>query len=289
MEYSDDNIARIRAALLDYHGATHSNGRKRSWSVAAEAIAAAETPDLVPPEDDDDDDDLAGDDQRVRDPYKPLAEALRRFAAGTQTPSTDRLDAITDFLKSKKFLSDADLRSTERSPDLVQALSAFFGAAHDPAQEGIEGRFTASRKRDGLPNELSILTVRKNGNRAPAVEDRFYSLPIAPQSTKREALVRLLGRTGGSEQCFDGWVLLNKGRINLFLQDTLRSEVGVYTVVTGPGASMALLKSNDFGFPPIGYARLRKLAESKPPVEAALEKLKERLWVYRREDGDDGR
>ena len=74
MEYADDIIARIQAALIDYHAATHTNGRKRTWSAIARELheTALDTLGI--------DEDLDDDDERLSDPYKPLAEALRRFA-----------------------------------------------------------------------------------------------------------------------------------------------------------------------------------------------------------------
>ena len=67
MEYADDIIARIQAALIDYHAATHTNGRKRTWSAIARELheTALDTLGI--------DEDLDDDDERLSDPYKPLA------------------------------------------------------------------------------------------------------------------------------------------------------------------------------------------------------------------------
>lgn len=290
MEYSDDNLARIRAALLDYHAATRSNGRKRSWSDIARTIAD-EFAELMPSAEDDADDLWSENSSAVKDPHKPLAEALRRFAAGTQTPSEERLDATCGYLKAKKFLTDADLLPAESGQPLLHALTAFFGAGQGPSDRAIEGRFTASRKQEGRPIELSVLTVRANGSGAAIAEDRLYNLPIAPQSTQRDALVRLLSRTGGSEQRFDGWLFVVDGPACLVVRDTLRGEASIYTIVGGGSESelVHLVKSRDFGLTPVGYNRaaLRFAQEPQQPRERAIDRIKERMWEYRKESGDE--
>ncbi len=281
MEYSDDVLARVRAALIDYHAATHVNGRKRSWSAIAEELDE-------PLDDDDDDDDGAP----FADPFKPLAEALRRFAGGTQVPSTERLDSLCRHLVAKGFLGEADLRPAGTDHPLLHAFRSFFG---DDASSGslIKGRFAASRKPPAGRNELSILTINE-ASHAPRVEDKLYSLPIPPQSTRRDALARLLRRTGGSEQRFDGWLFGAKGQRCLLVQDTLRGESSIYTVLdykVPAGATPAiitLVKSRDFGLPPAGYeTSLLRLTETDSRREGMLAKIGERLWEYRQEAGDD--
>ena len=78
---------------------------------------------------------------------------------------------------------------------------------------------------------MTVITVRDGGAYAPVVEDKLYSLPIAPQSTKRDALARLLKRSGGSEQRFDGWLFHRNGQACLVVQDSLRGEPSIYTVL----------------------------------------------------------
>src|SRR5690606_5268543 len=146
MEYSDDILERVRAALIEYHAATAANGRKRSWSKIASDLHFSF---LEPPPIDDGADD---DDERIVDIDKPVAESLRRFAAGTQTPSKDRLDAICAYLKEKSYLSDEDLVPAEPASHLLRALQAFFGirdSAEVPAGTfTIHGVFAASSKRE---------------------------------------------------------------------------------------------------------------------------------------------
>lgn len=290
MEYADDILARIQAALIDYHAATHSNGRKRTWSAIARDLHEANIETLAVDDDEEDDDVPFG------DPYKPLAEALRRFAAGSQTPSRERLDALCTYLKSKSFLTEADLRPAEVGNSLVRALTAFFGG---PAESrdfaALHGRFAASRKLASGRTELSVINVREAGTHAPVVEDKVYSLPIAPQSTKRDALARLLKRSGGSEQRFDGWLFHRNGQTCLVVQDSLRDEPCIYTVLDrkvaagDTPAAMLLVKSRDFGAPAAGYekGRLSFVPEDASTRDVAFGKIKERIWEYRQEGDPD--
>lgn len=290
MEYSDDILARLQAALIDFHAATHSNGRKRTWSAIARELHEASSESL------DADDDEEDDDEPFGDPYKPLAEALRRFATGSQTPTKERLDAICAYLKSKSFLTDADLRPAAVGNPLVHALTAFFGS-HNEGRDfaPLRGRFAASRKLSSGRIELSVINVRDAETHAPVVEDKLYSLPIAPQSTKRDALARLLKRTGGSEQRFDGWLFHRNGQACLVVQDSLRGEPSIYTVldrkvaVGGAPAAMLLVKSRDFGAPAPGYekGRMSFVAEDESTRDIAFGKIKERIWEYRQEGDSD--
>lgn len=290
MEYSDDILARIQAALIDYHAATHTNGRKRTWSAIARELydATIDSPDA--------NDDEEDDDEPFGDPYKPLAEALRRFAAGSQTPSKERLDAVCAYLKSKSFLTEADIRPAEAGSPLVHALTAFFGGDEETsALTVVAGRFAASRKQASGRTELSVLTVRPAGNSAPIVEDKLYSLPIAPQSTKRDALARLLKRSGGSEQRYDGWLFHKKGQTCLVVQDSLRGEPAIYTVLDRKVAAgdipavILLVKSRDFGGPAPGYekGRMSFVPDDMSTRDMAFSKIKERIWEYRQEGDPD--
>lgn len=280
MEYSGDILARVRAALLEYHAATHTSGRKRTWSAIAGDLS-----DYLPETDFDDDSSLSS------DPFKPLAEALRRFAADTQTPSRQRLDALCAFLKQKSFLTQSDLNPAEAGSPLAYALRLFFGEAEKPAGDIIGGLFSATRKLPSGRTEVSVLTIRSSETSVPAAEDKIYSLPIAPQSMRRDALARVLNRSGGSEKRFDGWLFHGKGQTCLVVQDTLRGDPSIYTVLdrkvpsgTTP-ARMVLIKSRDFGAPPAGAAGpAMRIVEDESPQEAAFNKIKGRLWEYRREE-----
>ncbi|GGE33617.1 hypothetical protein GCM10007276_08660 [Agaricicola taiwanensis] len=285
MEYSDDILSRIQAALIDFHAATHTNGRKRTWSVIARELYNSAIDSL-----DSDDDGQSG------DPYKALAEALRRFAAGSQTPSKERLDALCSYLKSKSFLTDADLRPAEVGSPLVHALTAFFGGDEERnALAVVAGRFAASRKLPSGRTELSVVTVRNAGVRVPIVEDKLYSLPAAPQSVTRDALARVLKRLGGSEQRYDGWLFHKKGQTCLVVQDSLRGEPAIYTVLDRKVAAgdipavILLVKSRDFGAPAPGYekGRMSLVPDDASTREMAFSKIKERIWEYRQEGDPD--
>lgn len=108
--------------------------------------------------------------------------------------------------------------------------------------------------------------------------------------------MRLLRRTGGSEQRFDGWLFGAKGQRCLLVQDTLREEASIYTVLDyklpagETPATMTIVKSRDFGAPAAGYeAGTLRLAESGSRREGTLARISERLWEYRQEVGGDER
>ena len=263
MEYSDDIILRLRAALMDCHAATASRGNKRTWYNIAEDL---HTGFLAAPDGYDENGD-------GRDAHKPLAEALRRFAAAAQTPSKERLDALSLYLKKMSYLSEGDLKPAATGSALAHALRAFFAESTDQATTGasaIRGAYSASRKQSSGRTELAVLTIRDGGNGIVAVEDKLFSLPMTPQSTKRDALVRILKRSGGAELRFDGWLFQSQGQICLFVQDNLRKNPGVYTVLDRKGgeqastASIVLLKSRDFGAPAPGYGRERQGDDARP-------------------------
>lgn len=286
MEYSGDILERIRAALMDYHAATASDGRKRPWSEIANDLHDEL---LVPPE--------AEGEERYVDVNKPLAEALRRFASGAQTPSRERLDALCHFLKAKSYLTDGDLRPSEPGSSLLYALQAFFGATADPAARrsySIAGTFHASRKNRSGRTEVSALTIREDGNGTTTVEDKVLHLTVAPQSVKRDALTRLLKRTGGAEWRFDGWLFQSQGQACIIVQDSLRQNPGIYTVLDRKNApaltNLVLVKSGDFGAPAPGYNRegLFAVSADSNARDQMFARIRENIWEYRKEGGTDG-
>ena len=303
MEYSDDILARVRAALIDYHAASHANGRKRSWSVIADTIVQ-DFPDLAPPlEDDDNADwpDAEGETQVLsrsvnKDPNKPFAEALRRFATGTQVPSKERLDALCELLLSKSFLNKADLESSEAGHALAHALAAFFGKESEgPLSSDIAGRFASERRQPSGRAELSFLTINEASAAPSAIEDLIYNLPQPPQSTRREALVRLLSRTGGSEQRFQGWLYQTRRQTCLVLQDSLRGAASIHIVLDrkvragDTPATIMLVKSQDFGprAPSYEKGNLSYVPRETGGRDPALEKIRDRIWQYRQVNSDD--
>lgn len=285
MEYSEDTLARIQAALIDFHAATHTNGHKRTWSVIATELYNSAIGLLN-----------ADDDGHSGDPYKALAEALRRFAAGSQTPSKERLDALCSYLQSKSFLTDADLRPAEVGSPLVHALAIFFGAEEEGRTvTPLQGCFAASRKLPSGRTELSVVTVRNAGIRVPVVEDKLYNLPVVPQSVTRDALARVLKKKGGSEQRYDGWLFHKNGQTCLVVQDSLRGEPAIYTVLDRKVAAgdtpavILLVKSRDFAAPAPGYekGRMSFVPDDASTRDMAFSKIKERIWEYRQEGNPD--
>lgn len=292
MEYADDVLDRLRAALMDFHAATARNGQKRSWKAIASAIHDGF---LEAPEIDDDDDDI------LPDPDKPLAEALRRFVAGAQRPSPERLDALCQFLKSKSYLTDGDLASGTPDAPLLYAMRQFVnGKAHAPlstSSSRIRGTLTASRRHAHGRTELSVLSISDSDKDTVEIEDRIYLLPVPPQSTEREALARHIKRTGGAVLIHTGFALGWQGQVVAFVRDTLYDDVSVYTVLQskpypdGRSGSVALIKSGDFGRPADGHPRSRLRIMPKDAQlmsEVAAHTLAEQMWYYKPETKRDG-
>lgn len=140
------------------------------------------------------------------------------------------------------------------------------------------------------------MTLTDTGTGTIAV-DNIYSLGIAPQSFKREALIRLLKRTGGSETRYDGWLIrAPSGQICAFLRDSLLDESSIYLVLdqkvaAGPhGARLMLVKSGDFGAARPGGQR-EKLSHVPKDGDAENQKYSgiiDNIWEYRQEASGDG-
>jgi hypothetical protein len=292
MDFADDVLDRVRAALMAYHAATGKDGRKRSWKAIAGEIndGFLEPPDLA--EEDED---------GFLDPDKPLAEALRRFVSGAQRPSPERLDGLCLFLKARSYLTDGDLEAGEPDTPLLHALRQMVnGKGQPPLGTGpsrIRGPLAARRSHAGGRTELSILAVSDRDPDSVSIEDRVYLLVTPPQSLAREALARQIKRTGGAVLIHTGFALGWQGQVVAFLRDTLYDDVSIYTVLQTRSygdarrGSIALIKSGDFGTPADGHprSRIRMLPKGAHLMsEVAAETLAEKMWYYKSEPDYDG-
>lgn len=292
MNFADDVLDRVRAALMAYHAATGRDGRKRSWKAIAGEIndGFLDRPDFA----DDDDDEFL-------DPDKPLAEALRRFVSGDQRPSPERLEGLCRFLKSRSYLTDGDLESGEPRAPLLHAMRQLVNDKGQlPFGTGagrIRGTLAARHSNPGGRTELSILAVTDRDDISVSIEDRVYLLTAPPQSLSREALARQIKRTGGAILIHAGFALGWQGQVVAFLRDTLYDDVSIYTVLQtksvgdGRSGSIALIKSGDFGLPAEGHprSRLRMLPQGAHIMsEVAVQTLAEKMWYYKSEPIYDG-
>ncbi|RVH60070.1 hypothetical protein CN213_06075 [Sinorhizobium meliloti] len=283
MELSDAALRTVRAALLEYRSATRVNGRKRAWFAIADDMHRGF---------------LEDDETSEADPRKALAEALRRFAAATQTPAPERLDALSRFLIHLKFLYAADIEATVQEPILVRALQDYFGLDGEAGETGppLSATF-AGRRKVGTRTELSLLTIGEEQAGTFAVTENLYSLPIAPTSTKRDALTRILSRIGGSERRYSGWLVRTRGQHCLFARDEVSRETTIDIILIYqtdvPGrapADITLVKSRDFGFAPAGYAKekMKVLTSNHDPEEGRIARIKDNIWHYTKEQDGDG-
>jgi hypothetical protein len=144
----------------------------------------------------------------------------------------------------------------------------------------------------GARTELSFLTIGAEEAGTFAVTEKLYNLPIAPQSTKREALARILSRHGGSERRYSGWLVRSRGQHCLFARDNVTKETTIDLLLVmqtgGIGVAPAiitLVKSRDFGHAPAGFAeeRMKFVVGGSDAAAGRLQRIQENIWHYRKE------
>ncbi|WP_341857969.1 hypothetical protein [Sinorhizobium medicae] len=220
MEYTDPVLRRLRDRLIRYRSEARTNGRKRPWHRVAMDILDAES---VSP---------AYYEKEVSSEI--LGEALRRFAAGLQTPTVERLDAITAFLTEQHYLNGADLGEAQAPLEAARQLAAFFGEAaprHLLARDALCGSFLAVRT-DGGRKKYVLLDVSPIGNSAVQVEETEHSTSAVSHSRNPAELRRFLKVASTAMEKRDGWMIeAPRGQVIIFIRDRLNGEANVYTVI----------------------------------------------------------
>jgi hypothetical protein len=221
MEYGDAIIRRLRDRLLRYRSETRIGGRKRPWHQVAMAIADAES---VPRAFYDKEDDFA-----------VLGEALRRFGAGTQVLSRERLDALSAFLKEKGYLTETDLEQADAPVQVLHGLAAFFGNGSLPDPQALCGDYLAARHGGGR-NEYRLLTIALNGSGALEAEEVTHVTTARTHARHPVELHRFFKVASTAMTRCDGWaVALAAGPVLILVRDRL----------SGAGALRTLFPDDD--------------------------------------------
>lgn len=130
MAYSEWQISRLRSRISRYRKEEPLNGKDRAWwRVAMDILDAEEIPDAYMKDEDVD----------------IFSESLRRFAAASQVPSQQRLDAIRVFLLEKAYLAKVDLEEQSVPYQAAFAMLEYLGSEEleRPMAEKIKGKYRA--------------------------------------------------------------------------------------------------------------------------------------------------
>lgn len=279
MEYSDPVLRRLRDRLIRYRSEARTNGRKRPWHrVAMDILDAASVPASF---------------YDKEDSTEVLGEALRRFAAGLQTPTVERLDAITAFLTEQNYLSATDLGTAQAPLDAARQLAAFFGEAaprHSSARDALCGQFLAVRS-DGGRKKYVLLDVSPVGNSGLQVEETEHSTSTLTHSRSPTELRRFFRVASMAMEKRDGWMIeASRGQVIIFIRDRLSGDANVYTVIAddrepgtaSPAQSMHLLRPIPFaGGAPIVPLGQQQPAQSEATVPRFVGQM---IWQFSRQE-----
>lgn len=207
MEYPEAVVRQLRDRLARYHSETRINGRKRSWErVAEDMLDATSTPPAFV----------------SAEFYAPLGEALRRFAAGKQVLTAERLDVLRGFLVERGLLT---LTQTEISSEMARSLNALFGVddtVGEVARATFEGNFVGVKKRWNEECEIAILRIAQNGDVGLCVEEEIHVVGSTPSAYDMRALDRFLQIRRRATLRKDGWLVHTADRqVLLVLRDRL--------------------------------------------------------------------
>lgn len=282
MDYSDAIIRRLRDRLLRYRSESRIGGRKRPWNRIAQDVADA---DSVPRAFYDREDD-----------FDVLGEALRRFGAGLQVLSIERLDAVTAFLSEKGYLSAGDMQEAASPVQLIRSLSEFLGGGDDgtlPEADLLCGRFMAERQDSRGRNEYRILAITQNGDRAFQVEETSYVTAMRARSRNPVELRRFFKVASTAETRNDGWLVQGRHRqVLLLVKDRLTGEAELRSVVyalpseTDDGAgALYLLRHGELGIPVNKTWVGKTPAPAQPPAaDIVAEWAAENSWRFDRQE-----
>ena len=158
---------------------------------------------------------------------RPLSESLRRLENGSQTPSTERLNAISLFLIKRELLRPEDLveKDASRAAPLAFAeftsgnLSEYEDVCRQFAQE-LSGTYSSISREEGtlIVHELSIVpdgTILGVAFSRAAYNDPAGQMTLTNNRNRRNhAVIR--------ERIFTGWAAIISGnQIVLMLREAL--------------------------------------------------------------------
>ena len=224
MDYTDAMIRRLRDRLMRYRTENRIRGRKRPWHRVAQDIADADT---VPREFYD-----------REDNFDVLGEALRRFEAGLQVPSRERLDAIRIFLIEKRYL-DADGDDETATPQrLIDNVRGFLGGDQPCAlPETALGCFIAEQRRGGRGYVYRVVSIMPAENGTGVFEESIHKTAMAARTRDASELRRFFQVAATATQRRDGWVLAGRnGQLLMLVKDRITGETEIGSFVTNTEA-----------------------------------------------------
>lgn len=214
MEYSDLILRRLRESLERYRMKNRVNGRTRSWSQVAFDIV--DTADL--------------DEAAIDAMLKAEAESLRRFAAGTQTPTPERLDRVRDFLLEEGSFTEDELLKADILPADVRGLLGFFEFEADRIW-GVPGCLIANRSAPHGRRELRILKIAKRDG-CIAVEEAVHWTDKVPYVNDLDALENYLERHSKGRLKREGWLVESPSKqIVIYFKDRVQRSLTYSSVI----------------------------------------------------------
>lgn len=279
MEYSDPVLRRLRDRLIRYRSEARTNGRKRPWHrIAMDILDAASVPASF---------------YNKEDSTEVLGEALRRFAAGLQTPTVERLDAVTAFLTEQNYLSGTDLSAALAPQDAARQLAAFFGDVPPrgaSARDALCGQFLAVRSEGGRKKYV-LLDVLPVGNSGLQVEETEHSTSATTHARNPTELRRFFRVASMAMEKRDGWMVeAPRGQVIIFIRDRLSGDANVYTVLVDdrepgtarPAQSMHLLRPIPLASgAPIVALGPQQLADPEAGVPRFVGQM---IWQFNRQE-----
>lgn len=277
MDYTDAIIRRLRDRLLRYRSESRIGGRKRPWNRIAQDIADAES---VPRAFYDKEDD-----------FDVLGEALRRFAAATQVPTVERLDAITAFLTEKGYLTREEMEEVEPPVQAILALAQFFGSHDGPNPQAFCGEFFAARHSANGRNEYRLLTLAMNGNTGMQAEETAHLTAARARTNDPRELRRFFKVAATATIKSDGWLVpVDPRQFLMLVKDRTTGEAELRTLVRAEpdGAVRSLYTLQQKGFTP-GARRMVLGRPDEGPTATMQDLLADwfagHAWQYDRQEG----
>ncbi len=270
MDYTDAMIRRLRDRLMRFRTENRIGGRKRPWHRVAQDIADAES---VPREFYD-----------REDNFDVLGEALRRFEAGLQVPSRERLNAIRAFLIEKRYLDadgDDETATPQRFIDNVRGFLA--GEQPCAVPETALGYFIAEQRSGGRGCVYRVIRIMPAENGTGVFEESIHKTAMAARTRDTRELRRFFQVAATTTQRRDGWVLAGRnGQLLMLVKDRITGETEISSFVTSKG------EEEIFGGPPLqfldggtGWAFIPSLDNN----ENAQAWLSNNHWLFVRQGG----
>lgn len=196
MEYTDAVLRRMRDALVHYRSDNRIGGRKRKWErIAEDMLESPSTPREI----------------RMNEAeYPVLGEALRRFAAGTQTLAVPRRDVLRDFLAAKRYLLQDDLAVDDISQDWVRSLYKFFEGGSEPVaapHHRLEGGYCGARREEYGKKRISFIRIALRADGILGVEETLHETSLDWASRDFTALQRVAKAGTLKREKLDGWIM----------------------------------------------------------------------------------